>query len=108
VSPYAPWRPCAGGCGRLVPKGRCPACRRRVEQARGTPSARGYGAAHQAMRARVFREEPDCRRCGAEGQASDHLDHIVPRSRGGTNARANYQRLCKTCNVQKRHEDARR
>jgi hypothetical protein len=46
----APLRPCAGGCGALVRKGRCPACSRVPEQARGTSTERGYGAAWQAFR----------------------------------------------------------
>jgi 5-methylcytosine-specific restriction endonuclease McrA len=59
------------------------------------------------MRKRVFREEHYCRRCGADGQPTDHLDHIVPSRQGGNNTRENYQRLCANCNARKSHEDAR-
>lgn len=102
------FRLCAApGCSTLVARGRCPEHRRAAEVARGTPNARGYDAAHQAMRKRVLREEPTCAGCGADGQPGDHADHIVPSSRGGTNERANYQRLCSSCNSRKSHEDAR-
>lgn len=36
-------RACAGGCGALVASGRCPNCRRTVNQARPNSSQRGYG-----------------------------------------------------------------
>lgn len=102
MTPTAPLRPCAHpGCGLLVPKGRCILHRRQAELERGSPSARGYGRAHQAMRTRVFREEPTCAGCGADGQPTDHADHIVPRSQGGTDERENYQRLCASCNARK-------
>ena len=96
--PYAPLRQCTKpGCPNLVPKGRCPAHRLEVDQARGTPSARGYDHAWTKLRAQVLRDEPDCQACGAEGQPSDHVDHIRPLSAGGTNERENLQRLCHRC-----------
>lgn len=102
MTPTAPYRPCAApGCPTLVPKGRCERHRQQQEQRRGTPAQRGYGADHARMRKQVLAEEPTCRRCGADGQPSDHADHIVPRSRGGTNDRENYQRLCSRCNARK-------
>lgn len=48
--PYAPLRPCVGGCGARVKRGRCADCSRHVEQARGSASQRGYGAAWEAFR----------------------------------------------------------
>lgn len=48
--PSAPLRTCSGGCGALVIKGRCPACARVPEQARGTSTERGYGAVWRAFR----------------------------------------------------------
>jgi 5-methylcytosine-specific restriction enzyme A len=47
-----------------------------------------------AMRARVLREEPTCRRCRAP---SVTVDHVVPRYLGGGHQRANLQALCKRC-----------
>ncbi|MES2341659.1 MAG: hypothetical protein V4597_08275 [Pseudomonadota bacterium] len=48
--PDAPLRPCAGGCGALVRKGRCPTCAPEIDRRRGTASARGYGQAWIAFR----------------------------------------------------------
>lgn len=36
---------------------------------------------------------------------SEHVDHIVPLSKGGGNGRRNIQLLCETCNVQKHATD---
>jgi len=65
------------------------------------PSARkrGYGAAWERLRARVLAEEPVCRACGI-ARATD-VDHILPRRRGGTDARDNLQALCHSCHSQK-------
>lgn len=40
--PNTPLRPCAGGCGQLVRKGKCAKCNRRTEWNRGTRQERGY------------------------------------------------------------------
>jgi 5-methylcytosine-specific restriction protein A len=109
MTPFAPLRPCAApGCPRLVPKGKCSLHRRQAEQQRGTPSQRGYDHAWQAVRARVLAEEAYCRHCGADGHPSDHVDHLVPRSRGGTNDRANLQRLCHACHSRKTQAEGAR
>ena len=47
-----------------------------------------------------------CELCGAhEGQAALHIDHIVPRARGGGDNISNFQALCITCNTNKRDRD---
>lgn len=47
-----------------------------------------------------------CELCGAhEDQAALHVDHIVPRARGGSNDISNFQALCITCNTNKRDTD---
>ncbi len=47
-----------------------------------------------------------CELCGAhEGQAALHIDHIVPRARGGSDDLSNFQALCVTCNTNKRDRD---
>ncbi|NBW09689.1 MAG: HNH endonuclease [Caulobacteraceae bacterium] len=46
----------------------------------------------------ILREEPLCRHCGA---AASQVDHIVPLSRGGTDARENLQPLCHSCHSKK-------
>ncbi|MDQ3540096.1 MAG: HNH endonuclease [Chloroflexota bacterium] len=51
-------------------------------------------------RAMVFaRDEHKCVRCGSPDQLS--VDHITPRSKGGSNDESNLQTLCVTCNVSK-------
>jgi ATP adenylyltransferase len=47
-----------------------------------------------------------CELCGAhEEQAALHIDHIVPRARGGSDDISNFQSLCVTCNTNKRDRD---
>ena len=47
-----------------------------------------------------------CELCGAhEEQIALHVDHIVPRSKGGADDLSNLQALCMTCNTNKRAED---
>jgi len=47
-----------------------------------------------------------CELCGAhEKQIALHVDHIIPRSKGGSDDLSNYQALCMTCNTNKRAED---
>jgi ATP adenylyltransferase len=47
-----------------------------------------------------------CELCGAhEDQAALHIDHIVPRARGGSDDISNFQTLCITCNTNKRDRD---
>jgi 5-methylcytosine-specific restriction enzyme A len=100
--PTAPLRPCAQpGCPTLVAKGRCQAHRLAYERQRGSPSSRGYNHAWLGIRAQVLREEDHCRRCGAGGQPSDHVDHIEPFKFVGSNDRANLQRLCHACHSRK-------
>jgi len=102
--PSSPHRPCSvPRCpGHAAPRSSlCPTHRLQAEQARGSPSARGYDARWQRLRAWVLREEPDCRACGAPGQDADHVDHILPTSRGGTDDRDNLQRLCPRCHARK-------
>jgi 5-methylcytosine-specific restriction protein A len=107
--PYVPLRPCTTpGCPNLTARARCTGHQRRYEQARGTPTARGYGGATwQRLRARVLREEPTCAACGADGQPDDHVDHVVPMSHGGTSTRENLQRLCPSCNGRKARRETR-
>src|SRR5262245_26814566 len=92
-------RPCPGRCGRLIasPVVRCPACARAVDQARGTPTARGFGYEYQAKRRRILaRDGYVCHLCGQH--RADSVDHLVPRSRGGTNEDSNLAAAHLSCN----------
>ena len=47
-----------------------------------------------------------CELCGVhETQVALHVDHIIPRSKGGPDDPSNFQALCQTCNTNKRAED---
>lgn len=50
-----------------------------------------------------------CHYCGERGATNDgpdgrawHIDHVIPRSKGGRDERANYVLACATCNLAKR------
>jgi ATP adenylyltransferase len=47
-----------------------------------------------------------CELCGGhEDQVALHVDHIIPRSKGGADDISNFQVLCVTCNTNKRDTD---
>lgn len=47
-----------------------------------------------------------CELCGASAEtAALHVDHILPRNRGGKDELSNFQALCITCNTNKRDTD---
>lgn len=118
--------PC-GGCGRMFERWRhdtgrhyCSmSCRRTTEAERKRFRTGSYQAARSAnLRAieagvggrltkedvqQMWTRQPTCVSCG-KGRG---LDHIIAMSRGGANTPANIQTMCRTCNVRKRHTDAR-
>ena len=62
-----------------------------------------------AMRWRVFQRDGwKCVACGRTSHdgAILHVDHIVPRSKGGPDTLENFQTLCETCNIGKSNRDA--
>jgi hypothetical protein len=61
-----------------------------------------------AIRWQVFqRDRWKCVSCGRGSQhdAILHVDHIIPRSKGGQDALDNYQTLCDACNIGKSNKD---
>jgi len=87
------------GCPNFAVRGgACAACLARREQQRGSASERGYGARWRKLRKAFLRAHPFCARCGA--RATD-VDHIVPRSAGGTDDWYNLQALCHACHSAK-------
>ncbi|GHV38029.1 hypothetical protein FACS1894187_16180 [Synergistales bacterium] len=56
----------------------------------------------------LARDKWTCVSCGrsAKDGVTLHVDHIIPRSRGGTNDQDNLQTLCMKCNIGKSNRDA--
>lgn len=48
-----------------------------------------------------FKQQGKCVYCGEELVKGQHIDHIMPLSKGGTNWPDNLQLLCPTCNLRK-------
>ena len=97
-------RLCAGGCGRVTDKRRCPACARHYEAQRGPRRMTGrYDTAYRKLRAQALREHPWCVVCRAPDSPDNPLtaDHIVPLALGGRNVRDNVQVMCRACNSRK-------
>jgi 5-methylcytosine-specific restriction protein A len=75
-------------CGTLTRAGsRCPAHARN-----------GSTRQWRRTRARVLAQQP---MCVHSGRPAEHVDHITPMSRGGTDHPANLQALCAACNLAK-------
>lgn len=62
-------------------------------------TARGYDRRWRKLRLLVLREEPLCRLCREIGRVrlAQVVDHIKPKSDGGTDERENLQPLCAHC-----------
>lgn len=100
-------RPCAyPGCIEVIDGGGmyCGAHRSAEENGRGSAAARGYGYRWQKLRLMQLRRQPICADPfaihGTPVEATE-VDHIVPRSRGGTDQFENLQSLCKACHSRK-------
>lgn len=104
------------GCGRLSHAMRCDlhskqreaeqqAIRVETDKRRGSPTARGYGAAWQGVRVAVLMGEPLCRLCTADGHttAAAVVDHIDGNSRN--NDTDNLRPLCKRCHDRRTGRD---
>jgi 5-methylcytosine-specific restriction protein A len=71
---------------------------KRTTPPKPSPNKRGYGSRWKRLRLMMLRRFPICRRCP---QASSEVDHIVPLSKGGTDAMDNLQTLCHKCHSRK-------
>lgn len=75
---------------------------------RPVPRLRGRGL--QAARTQLFKREPWCRRCAAQGRrvTATIRDHIVNLREGGTEDEANIQPLCLACSDAKTARESTR
>src|SRR5712664_2339529 len=107
-----PKRPCLD-CGVLHSNAsRCASCEARykakVEQRRGSATKRGYGSTWARLAKQLVAEHYNnigavCPGHGMPAHPSHDLtvDHIMPKSAGGTNDRTNLMVLCRGCNTRK-------
>lgn len=104
--PYRPKRPCnERGCKNLVQKGYCPVHRRsptkRCDSKRPNAYRRGYTKRWARLRKMVLaRDNHICVIHGCNNLATE-VDHIRPKTAGGTDAPENLQSLCKSCHSKK-------
>jgi 5-methylcytosine-specific restriction endonuclease McrA len=52
--------------------------------------------------------DAECNNCGSKDYSRMQVDHIVPKSLGGSNSVNNIQILCSTCHREKTTEEAKR
>ena len=103
--PYRLATPCRyPGCPKLSQERFCVVHARQTQRAydaaRGTTQQRGYGWKWQALRKEILQRDPYCRWPGCRDR-SVHVDHVVSKRRGGTDAPMNLQGLCTTHHSEK-------
>lgn len=99
------------GCGRAV--GVSGFCARHASESVGwhrtskaSSSERGYGSYWRKLRLSVLRRDGYlCQVCRA-ADASE-VDHIVPKSSGGTDEPDNLQAICRVCHAKKTQKEAK-
>lgn len=116
--PDAPLRECGTqGCRTLTRSRLCARCEAEHGGDRGhrwdtgrRPVRRITGRALQAMRARLFKREPLCRKCRERGRVTlaTIRDHVVPLAEGGVDDETNEQPLCDVCSDEKTREESKR
>lgn len=97
----------------LAPRVPASAPAQRAAGSWGTSTAsahdRGYGWAWKKQRAVVLnRDQGLCRTCRASGRvtAATEVDHIVPKSSGGSDDESNLQAICADCHKAKTAREA--
>lgn len=96
------------GCPGIVRDGKCSVCGPRKQsnwRSSNSPSAvlsasaRGYGATWRKLRAMKLADTPLCEECERQGRLTGAItvDHIIPKTLGGTDAWENLQSLCDDC-----------
>ena len=75
---------------------RCQRCARIWDRRAGTARERGYDREYDENRAILLSKPQNCWKCGLPG--ADSADHVIPRSRGGSNALSNLRPAHEACN----------
>ena len=106
MSPTRPRRACrAPGCPSLVASGYCATHAHLEPIGWARPSRasafRTTGRRWRRLRAEVLYDEPHCYLCGTFAHDDDVVDHVRPLAAGGTDARENLRRCCRTCHTEK-------
>lgn len=76
----------------------------------GSTTARGYGHAWARLRESILRRDNGlCQECLRNGRVAlaTHVDHIIPKSRGGSDDPGNLQSLCVACHKSKTAHEGR-
>jgi 5-methylcytosine-specific restriction protein A len=91
-----PRRPCKQPfCPNLVERGFCENHKAQARAGQRTTKQKGYADNWPALSLQVRRDEPVCQMCFDSPWGC--TDHIIPKRRGGTDARENLQSLCWAC-----------
>lgn len=118
--PRAAGRPCRHlGCSEVVRDGSgyCKAHQsdrklgKFADARRGSRHERGYGSDWERKRRRILsRDKGLCQVCLALGKyrPAQHVDHVIPKSEGGSDDDGNLQAICKICHAEKTVDEARR
>lgn len=109
-------KPCGHpGCGVLVSDGTARCDRHKVkpgsfaDRRRGSRQSRGYGAEWDRKRSEIIaRDTGLCQACLRAGRVTEgrEVDHITPKSRGGSDDVSNLQLLCRACHKTKTQHEA--
>lgn len=79
------------------------------QKKKGSARKRGYGSFWEKLRKLVIRRDKGlCQECLRNGRtaAGKDVDHIVPKSQGGTNKLTNLELLCRPCHKVKTQRES--
>ena len=75
---------------------------------RGSSADRGYDHTWRKLRLQaLIRDMYVCQMCGKPAGKSAHVDHIIPKSRGGKDEMSNLQTLHAVCHQRKTNSEAK-